>query len=53
MAGINGREFEEELQGIFEQKEGLRLFLQDVLNCVMRAEQEAHLGAKPYERVKD
>lgn len=50
MAKLNGREFERELQGVFENQEGMRLFLQEVLNRVMRAEQSAHLGAESYER---
>ena len=50
MAKLNGREFEHQLQGLFADQEGLRLFLEAVLNQVMRLEQEAHLGAGDYER---
>jgi len=50
MAKLNGREFEHQLQGLFADQEGLRLFLESVVNQVMRLEQESHVGAGDYER---
>ena len=35
---------------VFQDQEGLRLFMQELVNQVMQSEQASHLGASRYER---
>jgi len=53
MAKMNGKEFGQELQSVFDEKEGLRQLLEGLVNQALRGEQSAHLGASPYERSED
>jgi len=40
----------QDLQGLFREKEGLKIFLEQMLRIVMESEVEQHIGATPYER---
>lgn len=53
MARINGKDFNQELQSVFEAHEGFRQLLEGVVNQALLAEQSAHLGASAYERSED
>lgn len=50
MAGMNGNELWGNLQGLFQEKTGLKALLEILLEAAMAAEQEAHLQAERFER---
>ena len=50
MAMYDDREIAELLQELFIRKDGLKEFLESMLNAGMKAEVDEHVCAKPYER---
>ena len=53
MAMYDDREIGELLQELFIRKEGLKEFLESMLNAGMKAEVDEHVCAKPYERTSE
>ena len=52
MAKLNGREFDGQLQELFQEKNGAKKLLEEILQAAMGAELEAHIGAAPHERTR-
>ena len=52
MARLNGKEFGGQLQALFQEKEGIKEFLEDILERAMDNELDEHLAASPYERTE-
>lgn len=50
MATMNNKEFGAKLQALFQDKDGIKKFLEEMLERVMAAELEDHLGAAAHER---
>ena len=53
MAQFNVILTEEQIKGIFSEKNGLKTLAEPILNQILNAQLADHLEAKPYERTED